>query len=44
MAGCRPEYLPVLIALVEAIAEPRFGLQHAGSTAGWTPLIIINGR
>lgn len=43
MAGCRPEYLPVLISLTEAIADPRFGLQHAGSTAGWTPLIILNG-
>jgi hypothetical protein len=43
MAGCRPEYLPVLIALVEAIAEPRFGLEHAGSTVGWTPLVILNG-
>ena len=43
MAGCRPECLPVLIALVEAIAEPRFGLEHAGSTVGWTPLIVLNG-
>jgi len=43
MAGCRPQYMPVLLAVVEAIAEPRFGLQHAGSTAGWTPLIILNG-
>ncbi|MBI2854120.1 MAG: hypothetical protein HYX87_04260 [Chloroflexi bacterium] len=43
MAGCRPEYMPLLIALVKAIAEPRFGLEHAGSTLGWTPLIILNG-
>ena len=43
MAGCRPEYMPVLIAIAEAIAEPRFGIEHAGSTAGWTPLIILNG-
>lgn len=43
MAGCRPEYMPVLIAIVEAIADPKFGIQHAGSTAGWTPLIILNG-
>jgi len=43
MAGCRPACMPVLIALIEAIGEPRFGLQHAGSTAGWTPLIILNG-
>jgi hypothetical protein len=43
MAGCKPEYMPVLIAITEAVADPRFGLQHAGSTAGWTPLIILNG-
>ncbi len=43
MAGCRPEYMPLLIAITEAISEPRFGLQHAGSTVGWTPLIILNG-
>ena len=43
LSGCRPEYMPVLIAITEAIADPRFNLQHAGSTAGWTPLIILNG-
>lgn len=43
MAGCRPEYMPVLIAVAEAIADPNFGLEHAGSTAGWEPMIIING-
>lgn len=43
MAGCRPEYMPVLIAVVMAIADPRFGLKHAGSTLGWTPMIILNG-
>jgi len=43
MAGCRPEYMPVMLAAVDAIAEIKFGLQHAGSTAGWTPLMILNG-
>ncbi len=43
MAGCRPEYLPVLIALIEAITDERFGVQQVGSTVGWTPLIILNG-
>jgi hypothetical protein len=43
MAGCRPEYMPVLIAVAEAIADPNFGLEHAGSTSGWEPMIIING-
>ena len=43
MAGCRPEYLPVLLAITEAVADPRFGIEHLGSTAGLTPLIILNG-
>lgn len=43
MAGCRPEYMPVLIAVVEAIAEPDFHLRDAGATPGWEPLIILNG-
>jgi len=43
MAGCRPEYMPILIAVAEAIAHPHFGLEHAGSTSGWEPLIILNG-
>ena len=43
MAGCRPEYMPVLVAIVKAIADPEFRLEDAGSTPGWEPLIIING-
>jgi hypothetical protein len=43
MAGCRPEYLPVAIAIVEAIADPVFHLRDAGATPGWEPLIIVNG-
>ena len=43
MAGCRPEYMPVLLAIAEAIADPAFGVENVGSTAGMTPLIILNG-
>jgi hypothetical protein len=43
MAGCRPEYMPVLLAVIEAIADPEFRIQDAGSTPGWEPLIILNG-
>ena len=43
MAGCRPEYMPILLAAVEAIADPEFRIQDAGSTPGWEPLIILNG-
>jgi hypothetical protein len=43
MAGCRPEYMPLLVAIIEAIADPRFHLEDAGSSAGWAPMIILNG-
>jgi hypothetical protein len=43
MAGCRPEYMPVLVAIVEAIAEPSFRVEDAGSTPGWESLIIVSG-
>ena len=43
MAGCRPEYMPVLVALVEAMADPYYGVQHSGNTPGSDTLILING-
>jgi hypothetical protein len=44
MAGCRPEYLPVVVAAVEGIADPRWGYHGPGtSTAGAAVLIIVNG-
>src|SRR5690606_35206084 len=27
MAGCRPEYMPILVAIVEAVADPTFRVQ-----------------
>jgi hypothetical protein len=43
MAGCRPEYMPVLIAIAEAVSDPYFRIEGAGSTAGWEPLVIVSG-
>ena len=43
MAGCRPEYMPVLMAIVEAMADPEFGIEHLGHNPGTEALIIING-
>jgi hypothetical protein len=44
MAGCRPEYMPVLIAGVQAITETAFGLMGLSSTTNPdTPMFIING-
>jgi hypothetical protein len=34
MVGCRPEYMPVLVALVEAMADRRYGVEHSGNTPG----------
>ncbi|HJU09794.1 MAG TPA: UGSC family (seleno)protein [Candidatus Binataceae bacterium] len=43
MAGCRPEYMPVLLALTEAMADPEYGVEHSGNTPGAETLIILNG-
>ncbi len=44
MAGCRPEYMPVVNAAVEAICDPAFNL-HAcsASTGGAAVLVIVHG-
>ncbi len=43
MAGCRPEYMPILVALAEAMADPAYGVEHSGNTPGSETLIILNG-
>lgn len=43
MAGCRPEYMPILVALAEAMADPDYGVEHSGNTPGGETLITING-
>ncbi|HEY9446434.1 MAG TPA: UGSC family (seleno)protein [Burkholderiales bacterium] len=43
LAGCKPEYMPVLLALVEAMADPYYGVEHSGNTPGGETLIILNG-
>ena len=43
MAGCRPEYMPVLVALVEAMADPGYGVEHSANTPGAETLIVVNG-
>src|SRR5438034_733019 len=45
MAGCRPEYLPVVIAAVDAICDPAFDLHGVSATTNApTPLVVINGQ
>ena len=44
MAGCRPDYFPILIAAVQAIAEPDFNLRGVQTTdENVTPLVLVNG-
>ena len=44
MAGCLPEYFPVLIAAVEAMGDPAFNLYAIQATTHpCAPLIIVNG-
>jgi hypothetical protein len=43
MAGCRPEYMPILVALVEAMVDPTYGVEHSGNTPGSETLIVLNG-
>lgn len=44
MAGCRPEYLPIVIGAVECVLEERFNLTllQATTSAG-APFILVNG-
>jgi len=44
MAGCLPEYLPLLLTAVEAISQPAFNLDGVQATTHpVAPLIIVNG-
>ncbi len=44
MAGCKPAYLPVVVAALNAVSEPAYGLAHRQTTThAGAPLIIVNG-
>ncbi len=44
MAGCLPDYIPVVIASVKAVIAPEFDLTEMQATTHCTaPLIIVNG-
>ena len=43
MAGCRPEHLPVLLAMAEILADPVYGAEHSGNTTGADALVILSG-
>jgi hypothetical protein len=43
LAGCKPEYMPILVAIIEAVSAPEFRIMDAGATPGWEPLVILSG-
>jgi thiol-disulfide isomerase/thioredoxin len=44
MAGCRPEYLPVVLAAVEAACSPEFNLHGVLATTHFVgPVVVVNG-
>ncbi|MBT5700426.1 MAG: hypothetical protein HOI67_03165 [Gammaproteobacteria bacterium] len=44
MAGCLPDYMPVVLAAVKAVIDPAFDLTEMQATTHCTaPLIIVNG-
>ncbi|MFQ6027744.1 MAG: hypothetical protein ACE5Q6_09655 [Dehalococcoidia bacterium] len=44
MAGCRPEYLPIVIAAVEAVVDPAFDLEGLQATSDpAAPMVIVSG-
>jgi hypothetical protein len=44
LAGAGPEHLPVIVAAVRAVADPRFNLKAIQTTTHpCTPLVIVNG-
>lgn len=44
MAGCKPEYLPVVLAAVEAVLDERFAMHGVLATTMFVgPVVIVNG-
>ena len=44
MAGCLPDYMPLVVAAIKAVIDPRFDLTEMQATTHCTaPLIIVNG-
>jgi hypothetical protein len=45
MAGCLPQYMPILVAAVECITDPKFDLRGIqGTSCSVSPLLIISGK
>lgn len=43
MAGCRKEYMPVVVAACEALCDPAFKFNHLASLGSPWPMMIVSG-
>ena len=44
MAGCKPEYLPIVLAAVEAVLDESFAMHGVLATTGFVgPVLVVNG-
>jgi hypothetical protein len=43
MAGCKPEYMPVLVAAVEGMADPDWHFNHVAGRCSVWPMLLISG-
>lgn len=43
MAGCRKEYLPVVIAAAKGVTSPQFEFNHLASMGSPTPTLVVSG-
>jgi hypothetical protein len=44
MAGCRPEYLPVVLAAVQGVTDPAFNLHGVSTSTHFSaPLLVVHG-
>ena len=44
MAGCKPEYLPVVLAAVEAVCTEQYNIHGVmATTMGASPVLVVNG-
>ena len=44
MAGCKPEYLPVVLAAIEAVLDPAFAMHGVLATTMFVgPVVVVNG-
>ena len=43
MAGCKPEFMPIVNAAIEAVTDEEFHMNHIASTSSPWPAFVVNG-